>query len=574
MFGYTAGARSAAQDSLSVYHTLDSLVQAEAENDPTRALERISRMEVIARRLKVDTLLLKVEAVRGEVFVIFGFTDMAIKCNYAVLKRAEELHLPSYQARVLYNLGLIAQNSGEYAQSSVYFAKSKEMFIAARGWRDTLAANYELAFNMVAMGRVDEGTAMMEQNLQAAIAYHDESHIVLGLDNLSNISLEVGKPEKAVIYQREIFKYPGGFASNYRKAGVNEHMTEVFVVMKKWDSAAKYLNEAFRYTNMIKSDDWLVDCYRMKAAICEGRGDYKGALDAKTHSSALKDSLTRKNNESRVAAITSLYELERKKAEVAVLEKDKQVSESRIRQQQLQKRSIVLFALLALALVAFGFLVWIQRRTRFMQQAFSRSLIQGQEEERQRISRELHDSVGQNILFIKNQLAGHTGGTAIEPVLQTISATIEDVRNISKDLYPNQLEKYGLAAAIDALSEKVQQAMGIFMSADLGNVDEQLSREARINLFRMVQEAVNNVIKHANAKAIRVTAHLEKGRAIFDIQDNGRGFDTGILAGKAQSSYGLLNMEERARMLGGKLAIQSSSAGTRITITIPHMHDY
>ncbi len=559
-------------DSLSTYRMLDSLVQVEGENDPSTALTRIARMEVIAKQLNIDTLFLEVEAIRGEVFVIFGFTDMAIKGNYAVLKKAEELHLPGYQARVLYNLGLIAQNSGEFAQSSIYFSRAKQMYIAAKDWRDTVAANYELAFNMVAMGKVDEGTAMMEHNLNVAKMNHDDNHIVLGLDNLSNISLEVDKPEKAILYQREIFNYPGGFASNYRKAGVYEHLTEVFVVMKKWDSAAKYLEEAFKYTRLIRSDDWLVECYRMQAAICEGRGDYKGALEAKTRNNALKDSLTKRNNESKVAAIVSLYDLERKKAEVAVLEKDKLASAARLRQQQLQKRNIVLGALLLLALVASAFLLWMHRRTRVMQQAFSRSLIQGQEDERQRISRELHDSVGQNILFIKNQLSANDGA-ALAPVMQTITATIEDVRNISKDLYPNQLEKYGLAAAIDALAERVQQATGIFMSADLANVDEQLSREARINLFRMVQEAVNNVVKHANAKAIRVTGHAEKGKAVLDIQDNGKGFDIGILAGKAQSSYGLLNMEERARMLGGKFAIQSSSAGTRITITIPLPHD-
>jgi signal transduction histidine kinase len=153
--------------------------------------------------------------------------------------------------------------------------------------------------------------------------------------------------------------------------------------------------------------------------------------------------------------------------------------------------------------------------------------------------------------------------------METITHTMDDIRALSKDLYPNQLEKYGLAAAVDALCEKVAAATGIFVSSDLQEIEPLLGREAVINCYRIIQESLNNIIKHAGATAVRITGTSSDAGLLLCIMDNGSGFDTNALERKSQTSFGLLNMEERAKMLGGKMELQSNKTGTRIYITLP-----
>ncbi len=206
---------------------------------------------------------------------------------------------------------------------------------------------------------------------------------------------------------------------------------------------------------------------------------------------------------------------------------------------------------------------------RALQRDFSRQLIQTQESEKQRISQELHDSIGQNILFIKNQLTKNNTQNHLSPIIETVNDTIEEVRNISKDLYPNQLEKYGLTATVETLCEKVAESTGIFMSADFQDTEKYLSKETKIHVYRIIQESVNNVIKHAAATALRVTAEKQADNIRYLIQDNGKGFDKAILAKKQQRSFGLLGMEERVKMLGGKLEVESRIAeGTKLIFTV------
>ena len=135
-----------------------------------------------------------------------------------------------------------------------------------------------------------------------------------------------------------------------------------------------------------------------------------------------------------------------------------------------------------LVVLTFGFTWYNSRKNLRLKEEHSHQLILSQEKERQRISKELHDSIGQNMLFIKNQLIKEN-----HPVLLTsVNETLEEVRNISKDLYPNQLERYGLAAAVDALAEKVKESSSIFVSHDLEGFGKEITADKQINYYCII----------------------------------------------------------------------------------------
>jgi len=210
---------------------------------------------------------------------------------------------------------------------------------------------------------------------------------------------------------------------------------------------------------------------------------------------------------------------------------------------------------------------------------FSRRLIAAQEQERKRLARELHDGVGQTLLIIKNRafLAGQVPDAPARVVeqLNEIShiamQAIEEVREISYALRPFQLDWLGLTKAIQAMLAKVSCAGGFKVSADIDSVYGLFSPEAEINLYRIAQECLTNIAKHARAALVEVTIRKAEPQLTIAVQDDGCGFDASCLqASRGGGGLGLIDISERVRILGGQLLIHSQPGqGTRLNMTIP-----
>ena len=213
------------------------------------------------------------------------------------------------------------------------------------------------------------------------------------------------------------------------------------------------------------------------------------------------------------------------------------------------------------------------------QKAFSQQLIASQESERRRISGELHDSLGQRLIIIKNHalfLLGKKGKQqSDEERLQTLeeinseaSLAIDETRTISYNLRPFQLDRLGLSKAIEALVRSASRATGIHFSTDIADIDQSFPEELRINFYRIVQEAVNNIIKHSGASEASIRVEKTDRRTLLSITDNGKGFPMepkSSVAGKG--GFGLVGIRERSAVLGGLVRIQSRKGfGTTLTI--------
>jgi len=204
-----------------------------------------------------------------------------------------------------------------------------------------------------------------------------------------------------------------------------------------------------------------------------------------------------------------------------------------------------------------------------------------QEGERKRLSSELHDVVGQNLLFLKFKIAHLEKGLAIEQISQKegceemfgyIDQIIENVRRLCWDLAPSALEDLGLSAAITALLEDFARHYEIEIEVKLEEIDDLLSPEAQTLVYRLFQEALTNIGKHAKASQIRIEGIRETSQAVFLIEDNGVGFDLEAeiaFAGKARG-MGLSTMHERARIIGAFFEIESIlEEGTWIRFNVP-----
>ena len=236
-------------------------------------------------------------------------------------------------------------------------------------------------------------------------------------------------------------------------------------------------------------------------------------------------------------------------------------------------------SLLAAGLVALFFerRVAHLKRERAAQAAFARQLIGSQEGERKRIAAELHDSIGQSLAIIKNRAALSLARPAdheraleeLGEICDAAGHAIEEVREIAYDLRPFQLDQLGLKMSIESMLKKAA-GDGLRVSYDLDAIAGAFAREQEINLYRIVQEALGNVIKHSEATEARVTVRRVGGAVELTIRDNGRGFAADGGGGTAgRRGFGLQGIEERARMLGGQASFESAPGqGTTVRVRV------
>lgn len=216
---------------------------------------------------------------------------------------------------------------------------------------------------------------------------------------------------------------------------------------------------------------------------------------------------------------------------------------------------------------------------RKLSEAFSRRLIAALEEQSKRISGELHDSLGQNLLIIKTRASLAAGGSNVEEMKGSLAelsrltgAAIDEARGLAYGLRPYHLDRIGLSKALEEMVLALGNSAGFAVELDLAPLEAKFAPDVEINLYRAVQEILNNIIKHADAASVKASLRREGAGIVVKIEDDGRGFDPEVLrrSESGPQGFGLVNLRERIKIMGGELDIASQpSVGTRVTIRVP-----
>lgn len=235
-----------------------------------------------------------------------------------------------------------------------------------------------------------------------------------------------------------------------------------------------------------------------------------------------------------------------------------------------------LWRMCAVALILLGIMYYLHtRKTRSKElefEEFKAKVLAEQEKEWKLIAGELHDSIGQNLsainIFLQQNIRTNSGDTEkLQQASDLVVETIDEVRRISQKLYPKQIERLGLTVSIQAMAERLGMATGIKFTLNIDNIDNILSKENEVQMFRIVQEVLSNTVKHANAKNASVTIRRAVMFIVTEITDDGEGFSPEILH---KLGFGLINIEERINMLKGTYEFASEKGeGTKFKITIP-----
>ena len=207
--------------------------------------------------------------------------------------------------------------------------------------------------------------------------------------------------------------------------------------------------------------------------------------------------------------------------------------------------------------------------------AFGQAALKAAEEERRRISRELHDDTAQRLAgllvhlrLVKLEESDERRATLMEELREGLQEVGEGVRRIARGLRPPSLEDAGVVAALQAHIRISFANEAIRTSFDAGAVDQLLDEDGKLILYRVVQEALSNVVRHSGATMVNVAVHAEGSEVVAAVEDDGDGFDPTRVGGGA--GLGLLGMRERAASIGGSMRVESApGSGTRVWLSIP-----
>ncbi len=241
-------------------------------------------------------------------------------------------------------------------------------------------------------------------------------------------------------------------------------------------------------------------------------------------------------------------------------------------------------ALSAFSLVGAGGMIYKRkldqvRKEKKAQEELTRRVIDAQEADRKRIATELHDSIGHGLLISKNQLQLNLNegkldadtSKNIAKVSEILSGTLQEVREISYNLHPYQLERLGLTKAIRSIVDRVSESSGVSFICSVDEIENLLPPQAEITLYRIIQESVNNILKHSHATEALLNVSKNHREISVLISDNGKGFDAksdkrvGVKHG-----IGLAGMKERAKIINASIEFSSAiGEGTEVMLKIP-----
>ena len=302
----------------------------------------------------------------------------------------------------------------------------------------------------------------------------------------------------------------------------------------------------------------LAACYYSLKEYAIEKKDYKAALFYQEEYQNASDSLTDR------AIILKTKELD-KKYQTAQKEQKLAIQKDEIEQKN-TSIALLIASIIGLFFLIFTYYLWQKQKTLKQDKTnsmnFTKQLLENTEDERKRIASDLHDSISHELLNLKSIFKQD-----FATVNTKIDSIINDIRGISRNLHPVMFDKIGLEPNIEQLVERIQQQNDFMVSTEI-NYKGSLNSADELQIYRIIQEALTNIIKYAKAHAGKITIEENQTTIFIEIKDNGKGFNVKETLNNGKS-FGLHNIIERSRVIGGEAKVLSSPEGTIININIP-----
>lgn len=287
------------------------------------------------------------------------------------------------------------------------------------------------------------------------------------------------------------------------------------------------------------------------------KNDYKNALHYTDKRNTFEDKLSHEKTQSKVFELEEKYKAKQKEQQLAQKELQIQKNKNLI--------TILIIIIIAIILgIIILYLIQSQKKLQHeksLKNMFTKQLFESTEEERKRIANDLHDGISHELLSLKKSTSNDF--MSLNSKIDTI---INEIRQISRNLHPAMFDRVGLEYSIKQLVEYLEVKNQFIITTEI-RYYKSLSSEKELQLYRIIQESLSNILKYAEAFAAKITLIEEDSVIVLEIKDNGKGFDVDEKL-KSKTAFGLYSIMERSTILGGKATIHSDKNGTIITVKI------
>ena len=464
---------------------------------------------------------------------------------------SESHSIPHYPAVFRNNLGLIKLYTGQIDDALIDFEKGLE---SAKKENDKNLASH-IQINMcliyIAKNKTDEALKIFADVINYTRTNNHPRELAAAFINLASAFNNYGKKELALAYTDSAISELKNKSLKAELTKAYLEKTDVLIGLNKHQEATATLElakEIFTKTKSLEDEaSYNLLLYRIE----NSKKEYKKALDYFLSYRKIKDSIEQTVNGKIIQELQLKYnvqkkeiELEKEKSKYLLLEKKHQ-DERFFKWLSIGVALIIL--IIVIGLVSYKYSVKLREK----QALFSRQLIENIEEDRLRISMDLHDDIGQSLSMIKSKISHSKCNQEDKNLEAELSRVIEQTREISRNLYPSYLEKIGLVRSIARLTENVQNASQLECSFDVSEKVDTLSIGTKTHIYRILQECTNNTIKHAKASALKISISENDGEFLLVYQDNGVG-----LTAKQKNGLGLLSIQERAKIINGSVSFE------------------
>ncbi|MDR3694606.1 sensor histidine kinase [Mucilaginibacter sp.] len=403
------------------------------------------------------------------------------------------------------------------------------------------------------------------------------------LDYLSSAQSDKADYPKSLQLMSEARNLRAGIGDRTGEAMAIENLGEIYLKENKLPDAAKYFSEAIDRAHQLNFLDLEMFAYSMLAKTYQQQGKYQAALSAQSKYVELNKKIQDEKRVKTIEELETKYETEKKQEQIKLLNKQNTIQQLEIGRRNATITVIIAAFVLTLVLAYLFYSRYrikhaaqLQAEVLRQQTLASKGIIEAEERERKRIAAELHDGVGQLFTAVKMNmeilverfLVKQTdAGLLAEKTMAMVDESCAEVRSIAHQMMPNALIKSGLVSALRDFINKIPTEK-LKISLETKGIDKPLDSTTETVLYRVIQESVNNVIKHAAATSLDILVLCDEQEITVSIEDNGKGFnssDPGKFAG-----IGLKNIISRVEYLKGTVDISSAPGkGTLVAIFIP-----
>lgn len=532
----------------------------EAIKSYTLAIENFSEKDSI---FKADALFF-----RGQVYFETGMHISAIQDFKLAAQYYENLGDLNY---VFFTMGSIINVYGANGFTEKTILERNELIkkkVAANIKNGLYTEYFNQAISYKRLGRKDKQEEYLLKALnQAKTEENLNDNITFIYSSLAKLYIENNQLKKALHYlnaTKEKLKNTEARTANR----FSYELAKCYYLLKtkKLNEALSLSKKLLRQVNQNNRVESIIELNQLIYRIYSAQNNPKKALKYHLVYAKAKDSIYNITKTNALAYYQTLYETELKEKEIY---SQKNAIQS-LASENLAKKRLIIFGSIGVLLTFLVFYLYRNRlllkRKKVLREKFSQKLLLSQEEERKRISKDLHDGLGQSLLLIKNKITS----TKDKKTEELLNNAIEEMRSVSHSLYPFQLNNIGISNALENLIIQLDESCkDTFIFGDIDDINNVLSKDQEVNIFRIVQECLSNIIKHAKADSAKVSLVRINNCIKLTIKDNGIGF---IFSEKYKDlkSLGLKTIKERVRFLRGTLKINSSkNDGTVFKILFP-----